>query len=172
MKTKNLELLPQTPKHILALMEGTEAYERSSGFKLAEGVREFFTSAAVSEEFLARLKGAPVADPWCLFGFAVLHTGDHLIIGSCGFKGAPGADGIAEIGYGIVPGYCGRGFATEAAQALVAYALESGRVRTVRAHTLREPNASTRVLAKCGFRCIGEVTDPDDGLVWRWEYDP
>ena len=29
--------------------------------------------------------------------------------------------------------------------------------------------ASTRVLTKCGFSRIGEVIDPDDGLVWRWE---
>ncbi len=29
--------------------------------------------------------------------------------------------------------------------------------------------ASGRVLIKCGFRRIGEVIDPEDGLVWRWE---
>ncbi len=37
------------------------------------------------------------------------------------------------------------------------------------AHTLPAPNASTRVLAKCGFERTGEVEDPEDGLVWRWE---
>jgi RimJ/RimL family protein N-acetyltransferase len=37
------------------------------------------------------------------------------------------------------------------------------------AHTLPQPNDSTRVLARCGFRHAGEVTDPEDGLVWRWE---
>ena len=100
----------------------------------------------------------------------VLNTADYLVIGSCGFKGPPDSDGIVEIAYAIAPGYCGRGFATEVARALVAYALDDGCVRTVRAHTLPESNASTRVLAKCGFRRIGEVTDPEDGLVWRWEY--
>jgi hypothetical protein len=25
------------------------------------------------------------------------------------------------------------------------------------------------VLAKSGFQQLGEVVDPDDGLVWRWE---
>ena len=30
-------------------------------------------------------------------------------------------------------------------------------------------NASTRVLTKCGFRHIGQVIDPEDGPVWRWE---
>jgi len=30
-------------------------------------------------------------------------------------------------------------------------------------------NASQRVLAKCGFQYVGEITDPEDGLVWRFE---
>ena len=102
----------------------------------------------------------------------MLLAAENLVIGSCGFKGPPGTDGIVEIGYGLAPGYRGRGFATEAAQALVTYALDCERVRTIRAHTLPEPNASARVLAKCGFRRFGEVTDPKDGLVWRWEYTP
>jgi hypothetical protein len=26
-----------------------------------------------------------------------------------------------------------------------------------------------RVLEKLGFTCVGEVVDPEDGLVWRWD---
>jgi RimJ/RimL family protein N-acetyltransferase len=51
----------------------------------------------------------------------------------------------------------------------IAYAFGISEVRVVRAHTLPEENASTRVLAKCGFRQVGEMVDPEDGLVWRWE---
>ena len=76
---------------------------------------------------------------------------------------------MVEIAYGIVPGFQGRGYATQAALALVGFAFRTGRVRLVRAHTLPVPNASTRVLAKCGFKRTGEVVDPEDGLVWRWE---
>ena len=63
----------------------------------------------------------------------------------------------------------GKGYATEAAEALVSYALADPRVRVVRAHTFEKANASTRVLTKCGFGYIGEVIEPEDGLVWRWE---
>ena len=42
-------------------------------------------------------------------------------------------------------------------------------MRLVRAHTLPHENASTRVLTKCKFSCVGEVMGPEDGLVWRWE---
>ena len=76
---------------------------------------------------------------------------------------------MVEIAYGIAPGYQKRGFATEAAGAGIDYAFKHPEVRLVRAHTLPAPSASTRVLAKCGFTFIGEVIDPEDGLVWRWD---
>jgi ribosomal-protein-alanine N-acetyltransferase len=122
----------------------------------------------VSAEFLARLRGSTAVDPW-KDGFAVVHVPNNLVIGLCSFTGAPGTDGIVEIAYGIVSEYRSRGYASEAAQALVAYAFASGLVHTIRAHTLPEHNASTRVLAKCGFKLIGEVTHPEDGVVWLWE---
>jgi RimJ/RimL family protein N-acetyltransferase len=74
-----------------------------------------------------------------------------------------------EISYGIDPDHRGKGYATEAAAALVSYAFGDSRVRVVRAHTFENANASTRVLTRCGFRYIGEVIDAEDGLVWRWQ---
>jgi [ribosomal protein S5]-alanine N-acetyltransferase len=79
---------------------------------------------------------------------------------------------MVEIAYAIDTDYRGKGYATEAAQALVEFALGRSGVRFVRAHTLPEENASTHVLRKCGFRYLGEVVDPEDGLVWRWEIHP
>jgi len=37
------------------------------------------------------------------------------------------------------------------------------------AHTLPDSTASQRVLSKCGFRDVGSVIYPEDGLVWRFE---
>jgi [ribosomal protein S5]-alanine N-acetyltransferase len=74
-----------------------------------------------------------------------------------------------EIAYGIAPGYEGQGYATEAARALIEFALERVDVTSIRAHTKPTNNASGRVLAKNGFHQLGEVDDPEDGLVWRWE---
>ncbi len=168
LETKRLRLVPHAPKHMLALIQGPDSYERSFGSPPAAGLRDFIVSKDVSPDYLARLDASTEADPWT-HGFGLIHTDTGAVIGFGGFKGPPGADGVVEIAYGVVPDYQGKGFATEAAQALVAYAFNSGRVRMVRAHTLPEPNASTRVLARCGFRHMGEVTDPEDGLVWRWE---
>jgi RimJ/RimL family protein N-acetyltransferase len=166
-KTRHLELIPQAPEHLRALVDGTEPYEKCVGLRPADGLRDFMLSPEVSPEFLARLQASTGPDPWH-FGFAVVHVADRAVIGIAGFKGPP-ADGVVEIAYGLVPSYQGQGFATEAAQALVAFAFDSSQVRVIRAHTLPEPNASTRVLARCGFQRVGEVLDPEDGLVWRFE---
>ena len=79
-------------------------------------------------------------------------------------------DGVqaAELGYDFRSDVWGKGYATEAAAALTNFAY-SQNVPIVIAHTLPEANASTRVLTKCGFKHLGEVTDPEDGQVWRWE---
>jgi len=39
----------------------------------------------------------------------------------------------------------------------------------IRSHTYGADNASARVLTKCGFKEVGQVMDPEDGMVWRWE---
>jgi RimJ/RimL family protein N-acetyltransferase len=170
-ETDHLRLVPHSPQGLLALIEETERFERVTGFPAAAGLREFFVSGEVSADFLTSLRALEAPDPWRL-GFAVVHPETGAVIGSGGFKGPADEKGMVEIAYGIVPEHQGRGYATEVAQALVAFALESESVKLVRAHTLPSPNASTKVLAKCGFKFVGEVIEPDDGLVWRWELPP
>jgi RimJ/RimL family protein N-acetyltransferase len=167
-ETSRLRLLPYSPAHLLALIDGVSQFEERIGLRAAEGLREFIVSDDVSPAWLAELRAATEPDPW-MHGFAVVERESHSVIGNVGFKGPPDEHGTVEIGYGIVPGYQGRGHATEAAAALVAFAFKHDGVHRVRAHTLPTPNASTRVLEKCGFQYLGEVMDPEDGLVWRWE---
>ena len=122
----------------------------------------------LSPVWLERVRLATVDDPWVL-GFNIVHNASGSLLGSCGFKGPPDDDGMVEIAYGIEPQHHNQGYATEATEALVRFAFSNGDVRVVRAHTLSNTNASARVLAKCGFMSVGQVVDPEDGLVWRWE---
>ncbi|MBK8955218.1 MAG: GNAT family N-acetyltransferase [Saprospiraceae bacterium] len=101
--------------------------------------------------------------------YFVWHREAGKIIGSGGYKGMPDSNGCVEIGYEIFPEYQNRGFATEFAEGLVANAFTNPKVNTIVAHTLSEENASTRILKKIGFNKLGEIHDPDDGLIWRWE---
>jgi [ribosomal protein S5]-alanine N-acetyltransferase len=166
--TIRLRLQPFALEYLLALIDGAERFGQVSGMRAAEGLHEFFVSADVSPAWLAQLRASTVADPW-KHGFAVVHRESNSVVGTVGFKGPPDEHGMVEIAYGIVPIFQGQGYATEAAEAGVAFAFGDDRVRLVRAHTLPTNNASTRVLVKCGFEHKGEVIDPEDGQVWRWE---
>lgn len=148
----SIRLVPYTREGLLAMVDAMEPADR----------------AQVSPDWLARVRGTEVPDPW-VFGFQVVLRENGAPIGTVGFK-TPPASGQIEIAYGIDPEHRCKGYATEAAAAVTRYVLESGQVTTVFAHTLPEPNASTRVLTKCGFRKTGDVIDPEDGPVWRWEY--
>ena len=153
-ETANLRLVPNGPAEIRAQIDAMDPADR----------------AQVSPDWLARAYAATEPDPWIL-GFAIVRRGTGARIGTCGFKGPPGHEGIVEIAYGLDAAHQGKGFATEAAAALVDFAFTSETVRLVCAHTLAESGASARVLSKCGFRLAGQVVDPEDGLVWRWEKD-
>jgi ribosomal-protein-alanine N-acetyltransferase len=167
-ESTRIRLHPFAPDDLLALIDGAPQFETRLGIKLADGVRDFFVSGDVSPAWLEALRASKSADPW-KHGFAVVERASETIIGTAGFKGAPDSEGVVEIAYGIVPAKENRGFATEAATALVVRAFDEPRVRAVRAHTLPTPNASTHVLTKCRFTYVGEFEDPEDGRVWRWE---
>ena len=147
-----LDLVLQTPDEVLAWVES-----------LPPAVR-----AEVSPDWIARVRRTEAGDPWGL-SFKMIERASGSAVGSCAFKGPPDGDGMVELAYGTEEAHRGRGFATEAAGVLTEFALASGRVNVVRAHTKPENGASGRVLAKCGFRRIGEVIEPEDGLVTRWE---
>jgi RimJ/RimL family protein N-acetyltransferase len=151
LRTSSLELVELTRDEMMTRVEAMTPAEK----------------AQLSADWLSQLHASSPLDPW-VHGFSVIHTATAVVVGSCGFKGPP-VEGVVEVAYAIDPGHHGKGFATEAAHALVRYAFADPRVTVVRAHTLPGPNASTRVLTKCHFSHIGEVIDPDDGLVWRWE---
>ena len=151
-----------TKRLLLQLESPDEVRERLASMP-PEVVRE------VSPEWRARVEAATEPDPW-LHGFAIrLRSSPECVVGSIGFKGPPDEDGVAEVAYGIDETHQGQGYATEAVHGILEWATKQSQVSAVRAHTLPSKNASTAVLEKCGFQFLGELTDPEDGQVWRWE---
>lgn len=166
-QTDNLIITPYLPRYLRALLRSKEEFENTSGLRLADGICGQMSEA--SAVFKARIETGKQPDPW-QFGFAIIYKAENMLIGSCGFPGPPDSNGVAEIAYGIAPAYRGRGYATEAARFLINFAGEDRRVKIICAHTLAEPNASTRVLEKCGLKKVGDAVDPENNLrVWRWE---
>jgi RimJ/RimL family protein N-acetyltransferase len=103
---------------------------------------------------LDRIREKPEVRLW---GDRVMITREPPIkvVGSVVFHGAPDAEGAVEIAYGVEEESQGRGYATEAVGASVAWALAFPGVRVVRATTPPWHLPSKRVLEKCGFREVG-----------------
>lgn len=85
-----------------------------------------------------------------------------LVVGSISLLWPP-SGGSVEFGYGVVASRRGRGYAPEAARALVAYALTLPAVTTVYADVERANPASLRVLEKAGLHRWS-----DDGTTARF----
>jgi len=64
--------------------------------------------------------------------------------------------------------YSGRGYATQTATELVAIAGRSQPDIVLKAFTLKEQNASTKILEHLGFEIVGFAYDADAGEVWEW----
>lgn len=94
----------------------------------------------------------------------IAHTADRTVIGDIGFIEPPDEEGNVEFGYSIVPEYRGKGYATEAARAMIEWAFKQPGVRRVTADCLNDNYPSIRVLEKAGMRQI----EPEDDLL-RWE---
>lgn len=90
----------------------------------------------------------------------------NIIIGDIGFKGAPGMNGLIEIGYGIYPEFVGNGFMTEAVSAIKEWAFDQPGVKLIFAQTHRNNFASQRILVKNGFFPFREV---EDMFWWKLE---
>src|SRR2546427_2196527 len=70
-ETVHLRLIPYSPEHLLALIEGEERFEERFGWRAADGLCAFLVSDEVSPAWLAQLRASAAADPW-VHGFAVV----------------------------------------------------------------------------------------------------
>lgn len=115
-------------------------------------------------EMLTLSRANPRLRAWYAAWF--IETHDGVRIGDLCFKGLQ-PDGCVEIGYGLLPEYWGRGYATEAVTAMTAWALGQTGVSRVEAETEPENAASQRVLAKAGFVPTGTLGEEGPRFVWR-----
>ncbi|RYU81317.1 GNAT family N-acetyltransferase [Hymenobacter persicinus] len=136
-----------------------------------------FAAMWAEPDFYRYLGGQPLAEEdvwtklqrtaghWPLMGFgywAVEEKATGHFLGLIGFSDfhramEPSIQGVPEIGWVLAPHSHGKGYATEAIRAVLAWGDEQfGRARTV---CIIDPQnqASLRVAEKCGYRLIGEA---------------
>jgi RimJ/RimL family protein N-acetyltransferase len=113
---------------------------------------------------------ALTGDPQPFGNYEIRRRADGLAIGGLGFNRPPDEDGTTTIGYGLVPSARGRGYASEALRALLAFARERG-LTCVQGDADHGNIASQRVMTAVGMRHVGdddrvryyEIVWPDDG---------
>lgn len=93
---------------------------------------------------------------WEWYAMWMIEQRDGTHVGDLCFKGLD-ANGMVEIGYGILEDYQGQSYATEAVDAIVTWTLKQAAVKRVETETEPDNKASQRVLEKCGFQPSGAI---------------
>jgi ribosomal-protein-alanine N-acetyltransferase len=123
---------------------------------------------AEQREFLRFRRGQLTADParypWSLR--AIVLRSQRRMVGYVNFHGAPGVndtntDRAVELGWTVFASDQKRGYATETAIALMAWATEEHGIRHFISSTTPDNAASLRVHEKLGFARTGEIIDGD-----------
>jgi RimJ/RimL family protein N-acetyltransferase len=162
--TDRLNLVAATPT-----LARAELYDRGAfACALAATVPENWPPETLADAlgfFLELAEANPTWEGWLgWYAVARAEAAPPVLVGSVGFKGPPGSDGAAEIGYSVLPQYQGRGYATEMAEGLIEWARASGEARAIVAQTTDDNAGSRRVLSKLGFAAIGPGEDAGSTL--------
>jgi RimJ/RimL family protein N-acetyltransferase len=162
-----LELIALSTNFLDAsLRDDLETASRFIGFDIPS---DWLEAKWLMEMRLAKMREDPALEPWLLRAVGLRET--KTMIGFIGFHTLPGADylksyapGSVEFGYTIFPDYRGKGYASEAAKALMDWATREHAVSrfVVSISPTNEP--SLRIAQKFGFRKVGSFTDPEDGV--------
>lgn len=158
-ETKRLQLIPFTLELMRAALTGKEALGKMLGVAIPSTWPGPDLAEAIPG-FIAYLEQEAADFAW---NWLIVHKKERVLVGDVGFMGGP-KDGIAEIGYSIVPEYRNQGYATEAALYLIHWALQQREIRRVTAQCLNNNLGSIKVLEKIGMRQL----EPD-GMMLHWE---
>ena len=165
METNNLRLITVERVHVEALSRNKRELAAILGVTVPDSWPYFPEAFSLPVNESERPERLPTDWP----GYFFIHPEERVLVGNGGFTGEPDDSGTVEIGYEIAPEHRNRGFATEAARAMIDYSFAHEEVRAVIAHTLAEPNASNSVLRKVGMTFVGEAVHPEVGKTWRWQ---
>jgi RimJ/RimL family protein N-acetyltransferase len=121
-------------------------------------------------EFRDRMAETPDELGWWVWLVSV--RADTRAVGVCGLGGRPGNDGSVVLGYSVYPADEGRGYATEAAGALVRWALTQPGVKRVRATVPTWNLGSVAVARKLGMTEVRHEVHPEVGEVAIYETMP
>jgi|SRR5215208_2101316 len=165
-QTPRLDLIAVSPDFLKASIRGD--LESASQLIGLDTPAEWLDAQWLMEMRLAKMRDDPTLEPWLLRAIALRET--KTMVGFIGFHTLPGPDylnqyapGSVEFGYTIFSDYRRRGYASEAAEALMDWATREYQVRRFIVSISPTNEPSLRVAQKFGFRKVGSFTDPEEG---------
>ncbi|GJM23288.1 MAG: N-acetyltransferase [Planctomycetota bacterium] len=153
---------PETERllHRASIPEDAEAF-----FKLNTDIEVMrYTAEPMLESVeasLARIENYPDFETVGYGRWSCVLKSTGEVIGFCGLKYLPDLD-VVDVGYRLLREHWGRGYATEASRASIAYGFDEIGLERIAGFVLPENAASIHVLEKCGLQADGEFEE--DGL--------
>jgi RimJ/RimL family protein N-acetyltransferase len=161
--SERLELVSMSPDFIEALLRGSATDEavQTPEWWPDDHDRGFL------ELRLRQMRENPGFQEWSVRA-VVLPDGERPMIGHAGFHGPPGTNAIrapraVELGYTIFEPFRGRGYATEAARALIEWADAKHGIRHFVASVGPWNEPSLAMMRRLGFEQTGRHWDDVDG---------
>jgi len=149
-RTERLELTPLPGPALDALLaRDAGTLERLTGARFAEPAAPPYMAEALPV-VRDRLRVAPDEVRW--WNWLAVRGEGREAVGSVAFAGPPDRDGAVLIGYAMYPAFEGRGYATEAVRAMIAWAFAQPGVREVRALAPVWNTPALRVAENVGFQ--------------------
>jgi [ribosomal protein S5]-alanine N-acetyltransferase len=110
---------------------------------------------------LARFIGWQDEEPRHRFQLAVTLRDSDRVIGNVGVRAEAPGGLIADLGFELDERYWGKGYAREAAAAILEFGFEYLDLHRVTAHCIAENTASARVLERIGMRPEGRLREAE-----------
>lgn len=156
-RTSRLELVLGTPDLFRRDLVDRGALGAALGARVPETWPPPMMDDATLRHFIA-LASDPAGPALAGFYWLLVEGGERTLVGNGGLvRETP--ERLA-LGYSVLEGYQGRGLATEAVAALIAFGFDDPAVERIVAYTYPSFAASRRVLQKSGFVPAGAGTEP------------
>ena len=165
LETERLTLLALDREQLADCLEGPEALAERLGLAMCDDLVSEAAREAIEVKLQRMALRPPEEYPWHTYWLMIARDA-QVGIGLAGFKGTPSSQGIAEVGYGTCEPYRNRGYMTEAVRALISWAFQQPRCKTIFADTDVTNLASQRVLEKSGLHRFGRA-----GGMYLWRLD-
>ncbi len=152
MKTNNLLLrkMALEDKHDIFLMRKDPVIHEYTDSKPDESIEE-------TEAYIDKMLNGIAENKWIIW--AIEHKMSKKVIGTISIWNIDKEKGLAELGYGIIPDFQGKGLMKEALLGVVDYGFNVMKLKTLDAYTEENNVSSTRLIENCKFKRVDKVDE-------------